>query len=110
MAMFSWPAIIAQYVAMWDEARQVAETCDLPTGPTMHYPMAFSQAYRHYPSQWLDDALQVQTAPANGEIDLESPYVTMQHLLQQPLLQDLLRLGAAGTTVGELITATGQDP
>jgi glycosyltransferase involved in cell wall biosynthesis len=109
VAAFSWPAIIATYVAMWTDAQTLAETCPIPEGPAMRYTMAFGTAYRHYPTRWLDDGLRVQTAAQTGEPDLESPYVTMQHLLQPPLLAQLLALGGPATSVGEMITATAAD-
>jgi glycosyltransferase involved in cell wall biosynthesis len=109
VALFSWQAIIAQYVAMWDEAQTAAATCELPAGPTMRYPMAFAKAYQHYPTRWLDGDLRVCQAQGGGEIDLDSPYVTMQHLLQPALLEQVLMLSGSGTSVDELITATAED-
>jgi glycosyltransferase involved in cell wall biosynthesis len=109
VALFSWPAIIAQYVALWDEARTEAETCPIPDGPTMRYPMAFSQAYRHYPTRWLDDTLQVRTVPGITDRDLESPYATMHQLLQPTLLERLLSLCQAARSVGDLTRETAEE-
>jgi glycosyltransferase involved in cell wall biosynthesis len=107
VASFSWQAIIARYVALWSDAAAEAATCVIPATPSMRYPMAFSRAYRHYPTHWLDGSLRVQRAAPGGEVDLESPYVTMQHLLRPALLERIVSLSAAGTAVADLVSATG---
>lgn len=107
VAGFSWQAIIGRYVAMWSEANEQAATCVIPETPTMRYPMAFDQAYRHYPTRWLDGEVRIKALVAPAEADLESPYVTMQHLLQPALLTELLAVSASETTVADLVARTG---
>jgi glycosyltransferase involved in cell wall biosynthesis len=101
--VYAWPVIVAQYMAVWQEAaEQAARAPVLPAG--VHVTSAYDRTFAHYPSRRLDaGTLVARTERWPPGMIPASPYANANDHLDPAILHWLDGALSGPATVGALL-------
>jgi hypothetical protein len=112
-AMFSWPRVIAQLEALWEELHETAAVLPAPrpaAAPDYLQPFYF-RAFSHYATRILDDSHQIRLSPTGSAARDDHTELAPARAGGDP---DLLRralehLGDEPVAIGDLVSTLHQE-